>query len=241
MAGIVSVGLHHKWLRVTPGGRHDPGTEHAAALTDAVTTAVRHGQWRTAASAVKALASFGTAAAPALDVVRPLADADDVDLRTAAAAALWDIERDAAAAVPRLERLLDSHECRAAADALGRIGPSAEMALPRLRTMLDAGYEWTQVHAAAALWDIAGEEEAEAVVQTLLTAWERNDYTASHVLTCLNRMGPAAARALPRIRAELALPRRGRSRGLADDEEVQRRGRAILASRTGARLPYAAR
>lgn len=155
-----------------------------------------------------------------------------MDLRTAAAAALWDLGRDAAGALPRLERLLDNHQRHDAANALGRIGPPGETALPRLRKMLDSGYAWTRGHDAAALWDIAGEAEAAAVVQTLLAAWEENDCTASHLPACLNRMGSAAAPPLPRIRAELALTRRGRSRSLACDEEVQHTCRAVLASRT---------
>ncbi|MDX2682665.1 hypothetical protein [Streptomyces sp. NY05-11A] len=95
--------------------------------------------------------------------------------------------------------------------------------------MLDAGYEWTRIHAAAALWDIGGEAEAGVVVQTLLTAWEENDATSNYVLACLKRMGPTAAPALPRIQAEIARPRRsGRLTGIADDEKLQRTCRAIL-------------
>lgn len=200
-----------------------------SAITDAVAAAVRHEQWRTAASALKALASFGTEAAAALALVRPLADAEDVDLRAAATGALWALARDPAEAVPRLEALLDSHCHREAADVLGRIGPPARTVLPRLREMLDAGYEWTRIHAAAALWDIGGEAEAGLVVQTLLTAWEDNDATSNYVLVCLSRMGPAAVPALPRIQSELALPRRGgRFRSIANDEELQRSCRAIL-------------
>jgi hypothetical protein len=197
-------------------------------LTDAVSAAVRHEQWRTAASALEALASFGTRAAPALEVVRPLADAQDVDLRVAATAAVWELGRDAADVVPRLEGLLDSYRHREAADVLGRIGPPAEAVLSRLRKMLDAGYEWTRVHAAAALWDIGGEAEARVVVQTLLDAWKENEATSHYVLACLNRMGPATAPAMLRIQAELALPRRGRFRSVAIDEELQRTCRAIL-------------
>jgi HEAT repeat protein len=205
----------------------------APALIDTVSAAVRHEQWRTAASALAALASFGTQAAPALEVVRPLADAEDVDLRTAASAALWELGGGAAEAVPRLEGLLDSYRNHEAADVLGRIGPPAKAVLPRLRKMLDAGYEWTRVHAAAALWDIGGEDEADAVVQTLLVAWAENDATSKHVLACLNRMGPAAVPALPRIRAELARPRRsGHFQSVADDEELQRTCRAVLSRLT---------
>jgi hypothetical protein len=206
---------------------HDPAA--VPALTDALSAAVRHQQWHTAASALNALATFGTQAAPALDVIRPLADAEDVNLHMAAAAALWELERDTADTVPRLEALLDSHCQRDAADVLGRIGPPAQAVVPRLRTMLDAGYEWTQVHAAAALWDIAGEPEADTVVQTLLGAWENNDATANHVTACLHRMGPAAAPALPRIQAELQQPRRGgHFKSITNDEELQRTCHAIL-------------
>ncbi|MEV7523545.1 HEAT repeat domain-containing protein [Streptomyces sp. NPDC091371] len=200
------------------------------ALADAVTAAVRHEQWRTAASAVEALASFGARASSVLEVVRPLADAGDVDLRAAATAALWAIGRDPEGVLPRLNDLLDSYRAHGAADVLGRIGPPAATALPRLRRMLTADYEWTRVHAAAALWDIGGEAEAPLVLQTLLAAWDENEATSNHVLACLNRMGPAAAPALPRIRAELAWPRRsGRFQDITHDEELQRTCRAVAA------------
>ncbi|MGW3817667.1 hypothetical protein [Streptomyces sp. NPDC005046] len=66
-------------------------------------------------------------------------------------------------------------------------------------------------------------------MRTLLTAWRENDATANHVLAFLDRMGPAAAPALPLIRAELALARRGgRFKGVEQDEELRRIGRVIL-------------
>ncbi|MFI7011288.1 HEAT repeat domain-containing protein [Streptomyces sp. NPDC050145] len=199
-------------------------------LVDAVTTAVEHGQGRTAASALKALASFGPQAAAALPVIRPLADAADVKVRAAATAAVWDLEGDPAHAVPRLQALLDTPCRHEAAYVLGRIGPPAYAALPQLREMTAASYEWTRVHGAAALWDIAGDAEVDLVLRTLLAAWEVNDATSNHVLDCLDRMGPAAAPALPRIEAELALSRRsGRFAGLSDDEDLQRVCRAVLA------------
>ncbi|MFJ7949560.1 hypothetical protein ACIQ6K_39150 [Streptomyces sp. NPDC096354] len=156
-----------------------------------------------------------------------------MDLRAAATAALWALERDPADVVPRLHDLLDTHRDHDAADVLGPIGPPASTALPRVKTMLTAGYEWTRVHAATALWDIAGEAEAPVVVQTLPAAWEENDATSNHVLACLNRMGPDAEPALPRIRAEVALHRRsGRFRSIAHDEELQRTCSAILTRRS---------
>jgi HEAT repeat protein len=228
---LAGVGFSEEWPDMSAGALvsalaelGDPAA--VPAITDSLTAAVCHEQWRSAASALQALASFGTEAAHALEVVRPLADAQDVDLRAAATAALWALERDPASAVPRLEALLDSYRHHEAADVLGRIGPPAQIVLPRLRDMLNAGYEWARVHAAAALWDIGGEDEAGLVVQTLLASWEENDATSNYVLACLNRMGAAAAPALPRIQVELALPRRGRS--IADDGELQRTCRAIL-------------
>ncbi|MEV7546613.1 HEAT repeat domain-containing protein [Streptomyces sp. NPDC089915] len=192
------------------------------ALARAVEAAVRNEKWQPAASALEALASFGTAAAPALDVVRPLADAADVDLRAAATAALWALARDPADAVPRLAALLDGHRLREAAGVLARIGPPAAAAAPRLREMLTASYDWTRVHAAEALWEIGGEAEAGAVVPVLLAAWAGNGATSDHVLACLSRMGPAAAPALSRVEEELALRRRtGRFGSIAHDEEVQ--------------------
>ncbi|MFD3798423.1 HEAT repeat domain-containing protein [Streptomyces californicus] len=204
------------------------GPAAAPALTNAVTAAVREEQWHTAASALKALASFGPEAAFALDVVRPLADAQDVTARAAATAALWELEGDAACVVPRLVELLDTHADNEAAAALGRIGPSAAPALPRLRKMLTAGYEWTRVYAAAALWDIGGDAEAPAVMETLLAAWAENDSTSNHVLACLNRMGPAAQPALPRVREELTLLRRsGRFSSIPNDEDLQAACRSV--------------
>ncbi|MFG2298334.1 HEAT repeat domain-containing protein [Streptomyces sp. NPDC048603] len=200
------------------------------ALTAAVTASVMQEQWRGAAAALHALARFGTRAASALETVRPLADAEDLDLRLAATEALWAFERDSADAVPRLTDLLDTHKQRDAADALGRIGAPAAAALPHLRQMLQAEYEWTRAHAATAIYDIGGPAEAAVVLPVLLEVWEENDSTANHVLKCLQRMGPGAAPALPRIRAELAQARRsgGSFRSVEDDEALQRTARAVI-------------
>ncbi|MFF1651581.1 HEAT repeat domain-containing protein [Streptomyces sp. NPDC058240] len=189
-----------------------------------------HRAHQEAVMALESLASFGTAAASALETVRTLAEADDLGLRAAAAAALWELERDPENAVPRLNDLLDSYRHDVATDALGRIGPPAASALPRLRKSVAFDDPWIRVHAAAALWDIGGEAEVPVVMQTLPAAWDKNDATSNHVLACLNRMGPAAAPALPRIRAELALPRRGgRFRSITCDEELQNACRTIMA------------
>ncbi|MFJ1936625.1 HEAT repeat domain-containing protein [Kitasatospora sp. NPDC088160] len=199
-------------------------------LTAAVTASVEQEQWHTAAVALLALSSIGSAAATALETVRTLTDTDDPNLRFAAAKALWHIESDPAEAVPLLTALLDTGKDSDAADVLGRIGAPAADALPRLRQMLQAGHVLTRTHAAAAIYDIGGPAEAEAVLPVLLDGWEKNDSTGNHVLECLQRMGPAAAPALPRIRLELALARRsgGFFKSVEDDEALQRAGRAVI-------------
>ncbi|MFI9324809.1 HEAT repeat domain-containing protein [Kitasatospora aureofaciens] len=200
------------------------------ALTTALDAAVEQEEWRTAAVALRALGSIGSGASPALETVRALADAEDPELRLAAVKALWDIERSPADTVPRLTALLDTGSDDDAADALGRIGEPAAAALPRLRQMLEAGHARTRTRAAAAIYDIGGPAEAVAVLPVLLEGWEENDSTAGHVLDCLRRMGPAAAPALPRIRAELASTRRNGDifHSVEGDEALQRAGRAVI-------------
>ncbi|MEU0404796.1 HEAT repeat domain-containing protein [Streptomyces sp. NPDC006197] len=217
------------------------------ALTETVQAAVRHQQERTAEPVLKALASFGPRAASALDVVRPLTDADDLSLRTAAAGAVWELERRPENVVPLLERLLDDHRNFDAIDLAGRIGPGSAAVLPRLRQILSERVEqnarneqngsavlndsWTLVHVASALWDIAGTSEAGTVVPALLAAWKDNDSTARDVVACLDRMGPAARPALPQIQAALEQPHRGDQRWsgtVAFDLEVDHTCRAVL-------------
>ncbi|MET7988839.1 hypothetical protein [Streptomyces sp. NPDC005281] len=95
--------------------------------------------------------------------------------------------------------------------------------------MLDDRYEWTRVHAAAALWDIGGPPEADAVIQTLFTAWQENEVTSNRVLARIARSGPVAAPALPRIQAEAAQPHRsGRFGTVANDEELNATCRTVL-------------
>ncbi|CAM5404352.1 hypothetical protein GCM10010329_16450 [Streptomyces spiroverticillatus] len=202
------------------------------ALVHALTQSVRHEQWSTACSALEALTAIGPAAAPAPGEVRPLAEAEDLSVRMAATAALWALEGDAADVVPRLLALLDTYKAADAADVLGRIGPAAVLALPRLREITTKSSEWRRVHAAAALWDVGGEAEAAVVVDALLAAWEENDCTATFVVECLDRMGPAAAPALPRIRDELSRPQGSYFRSASADRELLHLCRSVL-SRLG--------
>ncbi|MFI0990620.1 HEAT repeat domain-containing protein [Streptomyces exfoliatus] len=217
------------------------------ALTDALRAAVRHEQWHTAQAVLKALASFGTRAASALDLVRPLTEADNVTLRTAAASALWELEHRPETVVPLLNGLLEHHRNFDAIDLAGRIGPPAAPVLPRLRQILAGQVEentrneqngsavlndsWTLVHAAAALWDIGGDSEADTVLPALRDAWKDNDATAPTVVACLDRMGPAVRPALPQIQAALAQSHRYDQRwsgAIASDLDIVHTCRTIL-------------
>ncbi|MFG2087207.1 MULTISPECIES: HEAT repeat domain-containing protein [unclassified Spirillospora] len=132
---------------------------------------------------------------------------------------------------PLLDLLDDSIPFRIneAADVLADINPPAREALPRLRNLLTHSYEWVRVPCAAALWEIGGDAEAPAVLDTLLQAWEQNPSTANHVVACLDRMGPAARPALPRLRSELHhTQRRGRYDSIDDDEELQEISRTLI-------------
>ncbi|MFI0990747.1 HEAT repeat domain-containing protein [Streptomyces exfoliatus] len=217
------------------------------ALTDALRAAVRHEQWHTAQAALKALASFGTRASSALDAVRPLTRADNMTLRTAAASALWELEHRPETVVPLLNGLLEHHRDFDAIDLAGRIGPPAAPVLPRLRQILAGQVEentrneqngsavlndsWTLVHAAAALWDIGGNSQADTVLPALRDAWKDNDATTRDVVACLDRMRRAARPALPQIRAALAQPHRYDQRwsgAVASDLDIVHTCRTIL-------------
>ncbi|MFI7413996.1 HEAT repeat domain-containing protein [Streptomyces sp. NPDC049627] len=202
-------------------------------LVDTLGAAVRHEQDRVTRSALKALGAFGPAATGARDTIRSLTTSTDAHVRPAAVTALWHVGGDLAEVMPLLLDLLDDRitfRISDAADLLGEIGPPASAALPRLRNLLTHDYEWVRVHCAAALWDIGGEAEAPAVLDALLQAMTQNPATANHVVACLDRMDLLAAPALPLLREQLALPRRGgRFQSVDHDEDLQRVGRTLIA------------
>ncbi|WP_055620565.1 HEAT repeat domain-containing protein [Streptomyces sp. JHA19] len=201
-------------------------------VVDALDAAVRHEQHGVTQSALNALRTFGPAAAEAQDLIRSLTTATGGHVRPAAVTALWAVGGDLTEAMPLLLGLLDDRitfRISDAADVLGEIGPPASAAVIRLRELLTHDYEWVRVHCAAALWEIGGETEAPAVLDTLLQAMTQNPATANHVVTCLDRMGPLAAPALPLLREQLAQPRRGgRFQNITHDEELQRVSRTLI-------------
>ncbi|MGX1274706.1 HEAT repeat domain-containing protein [Streptomyces phaeoluteigriseus] len=151
----------------------------------------------------------------------------------AAVAALWAADGDLAEVMPLLLGLLDdpiTFRISDAADLLGEIGPPASAALPRLQGLLTHEHQWVRVHCAAALWEIGGEAEAPAVLDALLQAVTQNSATANHVVSSLDRMGPLAAPALPMLREQLAMPRRGgRYQSIDHDEKLQQISHALIA------------
>ncbi|QKW32858.1 HEAT repeat domain-containing protein [Actinomadura sp. NAK00032] len=201
-------------------------------ITETLAEAVAHELWSVTCSALEALRAFGPSAAPALRTARLLITASDAHVRPAAIAALWAITGDPDEVMRPLLGLLDDSipfRISAAADVLAEIGPRAEEALPRLRGLLSHGYEWVRVPCATALWDIGGDAEAAAVLDTLLQAWAQNPSTADHAVACLDRMGPAARPALPQLRSELHhAQRRGRYNSIGNDEKLQEISRTLI-------------
>ncbi|MFL1430434.1 MULTISPECIES: hypothetical protein [unclassified Nocardiopsis] len=200
-------------------------------LTDALAAAVRgDGPW-TVEAALNALAGFGPAAAPALETIRPLAVTGGRS-RAAAVAALWAIGRDPREVLPQVLALLGEGGFPAmrAAEVLVGIGPAGAAAAPRLREMSGDSYEWVRVHAATALWAVGG-AGAPVVLDVLLQAWEQNPMTAATAVECLERMGPAAAPAVPRLRAHAAAAERMARFGGVDEDEELRRACLALADR----------
>lgn len=180
-------------------------------------------------AALQAMEAFGPTAAPALAKIRSVIAVDDTWTRSAAVTTLWAVGGDHDEVLPLARALLDTFALRDAADVLGQIGSPAAAALPRLRELLADTYEWNRVHAAAAIWDIGPEPQAQVILDTLLQAWQDNPSTGNHVAACLKRMGPAAAPALPRIHAELARPQRGGwFRSIDHDEELLRTLAGVL-------------
>ncbi|MEU3480878.1 HEAT repeat domain-containing protein [Streptomyces sp. NPDC033754] len=218
------------------------------ALTETLQNAVHHKQSHIAQPLLKALASFGPRATAALDTARPLSEADDVSLRTAALSTLWEIERRPKEIVPLLDGLLERPHNVEAIDLASRIGPAASPVLPRLRQILDEQLAknavneqsgssvlndwWTLIRVASALWDIGGTDQADIVLPVLLDAWKNDDASAHAVIACLDRLGPAARPALPQIQAALTQSHRYDQRwtgAVTLDLEIERTCRTLLA------------
>ncbi|MFJ8692203.1 PBS lyase [Streptomyces roseolilacinus] len=176
-------------------------------------------------SALRAVAAFGPAAREAAADVRVLLDDASAGTVTAAARALWAVEGDAGAVLPRLRGLLrasDTHGRRSAAWAVGAFGGSAGAAAPELRACLSAPDVWLRVDAGTALCRVTG--DMREALPVLLAAWRENPHTRVEIAECLAELGPVgrpAPEAVPLLRAELARTRRHNvSAGVTGDHDV---------------------
>ncbi|GAA4258791.1 HEAT repeat domain-containing protein [Dactylosporangium darangshiense] len=203
-------------------------------IVETLLAAVRHEAWGITTSALQALTvlgSPGAVAQPVLAAIRPLTAAGtDHFVREAAVPALWSAGGDPREVTPLLYDLLESpiyYHRTTAAELLAEVGERA--ALPRLRELATSGGEWIEIAGAEAVWRLGGPPEAPLVLERLLRAWAKNGATANDVTDCLDRMGPAAAPALPQLRAELARPRRGGHMDtIENDESLQRTCRKLV-------------
>ncbi|WP_370368073.1 HEAT repeat domain-containing protein [Catenulispora sp. GP43] len=219
---------------ITAVGRFaDPAS--AESLVRVLDAAIRRELWSTAASVAEALAELGPAAVAALPLLRTAVAGPDRKARSAALAALWAIGGEVQEVLPLLVGHLAGpsvYFLDVVAEILGQIGADATEAVPYLKKLAGAQDEWNQwsrVEAADALWRIAGEPATQLVLDALLSAWRENQATSNAVTATLERMGAAAAPALPDLEAELAKARRGGRFDRVDtDEDLQETCRRLI-------------
>ncbi|KUO19429.1 HEAT repeat domain-containing protein [Streptomyces dysideae] len=186
--------------------------------------------------AVRALGSIGPPARAAEPALRGLLAGGHP---SAAAGALWSVERDASAVLPVLIRELAGEgpgRRREAAELLARLGPSARPALPALRRMTVTDQVGERVSAACAVWRIGG--DTEPVIPVLRSAWTEHPHTRGTIAACLVALGAAGGPLRDLVDAELAAPRRHTARSgghgshdIPADEELLRMCRAVPAVR----------
>jgi hypothetical protein len=163
------------------------------------------------AEIVRAIGSFGSDAAPAVNpVMQALGDADP-DVRSAAAWAFSQMAGAGVAAVAALEKALADSNPRVrslSAVALWSMGPTAVAAVPALITALNDPIAYVRAPAADALGNIG--PSAKAAVQPLgerLLATDEQAYVLRSVASALGSIGPDAAAALPALQEALKMHR----------------------------------
>ncbi len=185
----------------------------AAPAIPALCGCLRHGDSFVRRTAVGALGAIGPEAAEGLTALEELLADPEANVRAHAALALWRIGESAELAVPPLVDILVNLRSipgvrsagSTAAEHLAIIGPPAREAVPALRDALDYPSHWIQIHAARALWRVAGEVEA---VLPILLQHLRVDPAGLRVLECLEEMGPRAQAAAPELRRIVESERR---------------------------------
>ncbi|PQO40077.1 HEAT repeat domain-containing protein [Blastopirellula marina] len=126
---------------------------------------------------------------------------------------------------------IGEYERAAAAAELEFLGTAAAEAVPALRKGLQEDSQWMRVHAARALWAIAGEvDETLPILKEDLLGRP----AGLLALDCLGQMGRHAESALPQIREIIDADLRFVNSGIAndiidDDESFQETARVVLA------------
>ncbi|MFE9206833.1 hypothetical protein [Micromonospora sp. NPDC007230] len=148
------------------------------------------------------LGDLGPAAAAALPELTALRASDDADRQRIAARALWWISGDPDDLLGVLRnQIRDRHSL----EILAEVGPHAVELADLLPPIFDSDDEWRVIHAAIAYWHITG--DADPVVPTLVRYTECCPWGVLAV-RALADIGPAAAAAIPVLRAHAESPYR---------------------------------
>ncbi|MDA2814687.1 HEAT repeat domain-containing protein [Nocardiopsis sp. RSe5-2] len=170
--------------------------------------------------ALRALERMGPAAAGAVPALEKLATGEDPDTAVLAARVLWAVREDPEPMLRVADRAFEN-EPAAVLFGLAEVGAFAGGWEGRLRALLDDGADGTNEWLARkALWRIAG--DARDVLPSLLHDWDASVNARTRVAELLAELGPAAASAAPRLKAELDEPSRHTARsGLSISSAVQ--------------------
>jgi HEAT repeat protein len=157
-------------------------------------------------AAATALGRIGPEARPAVSALRKGLGHKDHHFRAACAEALGGVGPGAAEATGNLVKALDDEHYsvrESAARGLGGIGPKAAQALPRLkRAARTDSAERVRLASAEALWRIERSPDAVTALEALLRD-SGDSSMRREACEALGRLGPAAAAALPSLKAAL--------------------------------------
>jgi HEAT repeat protein len=163
------------------------------------------------AGIVRAIGSFGSDAAPAVnDVAKALGDGD-AEVRVAAAWALSQMGATGVTAVPALEKSLKDPSPRVrtlSAVALRAMGEKAVAAVPALVRALNDSAAYVRAPTADALGNVgaAAKSAVQALTERLLVSDEQV-YVLRSAAAALGNIGPDAASALPALQQALKMHR----------------------------------
>ncbi|WP_328875064.1 HEAT repeat domain-containing protein [Streptomyces sp. NBC_00287] len=218
----------HRRLTAAPSDRRTPSQErlvdalgvlaHAESLPLLVELAEPGGGRMWMWHLLRALARYGPAAAEAAPRLRELAAETSmpIEIRLNAAGTLMALTGEADRILPLVRDGLEADHwpaLSAALKATASLGPAGAPLAPRLRELL-AGHD-AHTDILVALWKTT--RDVDGLLPILLDKWTTLPRSRPAITTCLIDMGPAAAPALPLMRAELSSPRRHNNDRRDDD------------------------